>query len=136
MLIQCCVTNLLVCCGNKLTYLLTYSFLQGVHSDTHCRHNRSGIFLDRQFVCVEEDRKEDGMDTPGFASPIRAYRHNLCEMRKSHDASESEPTDLDSLGVLDLDLTVCPDVFGLKAFDDEMPVTRMLPGSVRKASMT
>ena len=44
-------------------------------------------------------------------------------------ASESEPTALDSLGVLDLDLTVCPDVFGLKAFDDEMPVTRMLPGS-------
>ena len=80
-------------------------------------------------MCVEEDRKEDGMDTPGFASPIRAYRHNLCEMRKSHDAIESEPTDLDSLGVLDLDLTVCPDVFGLKAFDDEMPVTRMLPGS-------
>ena len=75
------------------------------------------------------ERKEDGMDTPGFASPICAYRHNLCEMRKSHDASESEPTDLDSLGVLDLDLTVCPDVFGLKAFDDEMPVTRMLPGS-------
>ena len=24
MLIQCCVTNLLLCCGNKLTYLLTY----------------------------------------------------------------------------------------------------------------
>ena len=23
MLIQCCVTNLLLCCGNKLTYLLT-----------------------------------------------------------------------------------------------------------------
>ena len=80
-------------------------------------------------VCVEEDRKENGMDAPGFASPIRAYRHNLCEMRKSNDPSESEPTDLGSLGVLDLDLTVCPDVFGLRAFDDEMPVTRMLPGS-------
>ena len=77
----------------------------------------------RYTVCVEEDRKEDWMDTPGFALPICAYRHNLCEMRKSHDASESEPTALDSLGVLDLDLTVCPDAFGLKAFDDEMPVT-------------
>ena len=80
-------------------------------------------------MCVEEDRKEDGMDTPGFASPIRAYRQSVCEMRKSHDTSESEPTALDSLGVLDLDLTMCPDVFGLKAFDDEMPVARMLPGS-------
>ena len=50
-------------------------------------------------------------------------------MRKSNDPSESEPTDLGSLGVLDLDLTVCPDVFGLRAFDEKMPVTRMLPGS-------
>ena len=25
MLMQCCVTNMLLCCGNKLTYLLTYS---------------------------------------------------------------------------------------------------------------
>ena len=80
-------------------------------------------------MCVEEDRKENGMDMPGFASPIRAYRHDLCEMRKSNDANESEPTDLGSLGVLDLDLTVCPYVFGLRAFDDGMPVTRMLPGS-------
>ena len=80
-------------------------------------------------MCGEEDSKEDGMDTPGFASPIRAYRHDLCEMRKSHDAKEADPTDLGSLGVLYLDLTVCPDVFGLRAFDDEMPVTRMLPGS-------
>ena len=79
--------------------------------------------------CVEEDRKENGMDAPGLASPIRAYRQNLCQMRKSNDPSESEPTHLGSLGVLDLDLTVCPDVFGLRAFDEKMPVTRMLPGS-------
>ena len=31
--------------------------------------------------------------------------------------------------MLDLDLTVCPDVFGLRAFDEKMPITRMLPGS-------
>ena len=79
--------------------------------------------------CVEEDRKENGMDAPGLASPIRAYRQNLCQMRKSNDPSESEPTYLGSLGVLDLDLTVCPDVFGLRASDEKMPITRMLPGS-------
>ena len=28
-----------------------------------------------------------------------------------------------------LDLTVCPDVFGLRAFDEKLPVTRMLPGA-------
>ena len=79
--------------------------------------------------CVEEDGKENGMDAPGLASRIRAYRQNLCQMRKSNDPSESEPTYLGSLGVLDLDLTVCPDVFGLRAFDEKMPITRMLPGS-------
>ena len=31
--------------------------------------------------------------------------------------------------VLDLDLSLCPDVFGLKAFDEKIPITRMLPGS-------
>ena len=30
---------------------------------------------------------------------------------------------------VDLDLTVCPDVFALRAFDEKMPVTRKLPGS-------
>ena len=34
-----------------------------------------------------------------------------------------------SLGVLDLDLSYGPDSFGLKAFDEEKPITRMLPGS-------
>ena len=31
--------------------------------------------------------------------------------------------------MLDLDIGVCPDVFGLRAFDEKMPITRMLPGS-------
>ena len=30
---------------------------------------------------------------------------------------------------MDLDLSISPDVFGLRAFDNEKPVTRMLPGS-------
>ena len=49
-------------------------------------------------------------------------------MRESNDPNGSETTNLCSLGVVDLDLTVCPDVFGLRAFDEKMPVTRMLPG--------
>ena len=43
--------------------------------------------------------------------------------------SVSESSNLCSLSVVDLDLTVCPDVFGLRAFDEKMPITRMLPGS-------
>ena len=88
-----------------------------------------GDWTYRDSVCVDRDRKEDGMDTPGFASPIRAYRENLCQMRKSNDPIEAELTYLDSLGVLDLDISVCPDAFGLRAFDEKMPNTRMLPGS-------
>ena len=50
-------------------------------------------------------------------------------MRESNDPSDSEVTNLCSLGVVDLDVSLCPDVFGLKAFDEKMPITRMLPGS-------
>ena len=70
-----------------------------------------------------------GMDTPGFASPIRAFQNSLYHMRKSNDVNDKEQTFLDSLGVLDLDLSYGPDSFGLKAFDEEKPITRMLPGS-------
>ena len=50
-------------------------------------------------------------------------------MRKSNDTSDTEPTFLDSLGVLDLDISLCLDAFSLRAFDEKMPKTRMLPGS-------
>ena len=60
-------------------------------------------------VCADRDGKEDGMDTPGFASPIRVFRENLCQMRKSNDASDTEQTFLDSLGVLDLDISLGPE---------------------------
>ena len=69
------------------------------------------------------------MDTPGFASPMHTYRKNLCKMRESNDQDGSETTKLCSLGVVDLDLSVSPDVFGLRAFDESLPITRMLPGS-------
>ena len=78
---------------------------------------------------TNRDGQEDAMDTPGFASPIRVFRDNLCQMRKSNDASDTAQTFLDSLGVLDLDLSFGPDAFGLRAFDEEMQRTRMLPGS-------
>ena len=78
---------------------------------------------------VKIDGKEDGMDTPGFASPIGVYSESLQQMRKSNDISDTEPTYLDSLGVMDLDTSLNPDAFGLRAFDRKRPITRMLPGS-------
>ena len=80
-------------------------------------------------MCMNKDGKEDGMDTPGFASPIRVYSENLKQMRKSNDPSDTEATYLDSLGVMDLYISLCSDAFGLRAFDEKMPITRMLPGS-------
>ena len=38
------------------------------------------------------------MEAPGFASPIRTYRQNLSKMRESNDPSDSEVTNLCSLG--------------------------------------
>ena len=63
---------------------------------------------------------------------LRRFVHinrTLSKMRESNDPNGSEVTNLCSLGVVDLHLSLCPDVFGLKAFDEKMPITRMLPGS-------
>ena len=51
-------------------------------------------------------------------------------MRSSHDAKGSIQMDMCSLGVVDLDLSISPDAFGLWAFDHKKPLTRMLPGSM------
>ena len=69
------------------------------------------------------------MDTSGHSSPIWAYRANAHKMRVSHDEASSDPKDLCSLGMVDLDLSLSPNTFGLRAFDSKKPVTRMLPGS-------
>ena len=69
------------------------------------------------------------MDTSGHSSPIWAYRANAHKMRVSHDEDRSNPKDMCSLGVVDLDLLLSPDAFGLQAFDSTKPLTRMLLGS-------
>ena len=71
----------------------------------------------------------DIMDTPGCGSPIQTYRDNTHRMWLSNDEDGSDPKNLWSLGVVDLDLSLSPDVFGLRAFDSKLPLTRMLPGS-------
>ena len=49
-------------------------------------------------------------------------------MLRSHDAKGSLQMDMLSLGVMDLDLSISPDAFGLRAFDHKKPLTRMLLG--------
>ena len=49
-------------------------------------------------------------------------------MRLSNDVDHSDPMGLASLGVVDLDLAIVLDVFGLRVFDSAKPITQMLPG--------
>ena len=65
----------------------------------------------------------------GQGSAIGAYREQTQQMQRSHDVSRSLQMNMDSLGVMDLDLSISPDVFGLRAFDEDSPIARMLPGS-------
>ena len=51
----------------------------------------------------------DVMDTSGHSSPIWAYRANVHKMRASHDEDSSNPKDLCSLSVVDLDLSLSLD---------------------------
>ena len=67
------------------------------------------------------------MDTPSYGSPVRTYVDNHYSMRVSNDGDTSDSKDLFSLGVVDLDLSISPDAFGLRAFDVSKPLTRMLP---------
>ena len=60
---------------------------------------------------------------------IEAYLGQANSMRRSHDENGSIQMNMYSLSVMDLDLSISPDVFGLRAFDGAKPVTRMLPGS-------
>ena len=48
-------------------------------------------------------------------------------MRPSYDTNVDSPVDLDTLRVVDLDTSIMP-VFGLRAFDQQLPVVCMLPG--------
>ena len=65
----------------------------------------------------------------GQSSAIATYRSKPSRMRRSHDENGSIQMNMYSLEVTDLDLSISPDVFGLRAFDKAKPVTRMLPGS-------
>ena len=68
------------------------------------------------------------MDAPDYGSPVWTYVHNYYSMRHSQDADSSDLQGLSSLGVLDLELSLTPDVFGHHAFYGAKPLTRMLTG--------
>ena len=59
---------------------------------------------------------------------VQKYVDNYYSMRSSNDNDRADPVGLSSLGVVDLDTSIVPDVFGLRAFDSCEPISRMLPG--------
>ena len=69
------------------------------------------------------------MSNLGHGSAIWAHRAQAQTMPRSHDAHGSISMDMNSLGVMDMDLSLLPDAFGLRVFDHEKPITRMQPGS-------
>ena len=52
-------------------------------------------------------------------------------LRTSNDTDLSEPMGLSSLGVVDLDTSIVPDVFGRLAFDPREPISWMLLGETQ-----
>ena len=58
--------------------------------------------------------------------PLKKYV-DYC-MRSSNEDDFAKPIGRSSLGVVDLDTSIVPDVFGLRAFDSREPISRMLPG--------
>ena len=52
------------------------------------------------------------MDSPTYDSPVWKFVSNFNIMRLSNDVDRSDPITLSSLGVVDLDTDIVPDVFG------------------------
>ena len=68
------------------------------------------------------------MGDSSYGGPVQKYVDDYYCMRYSNDSDRSEPVGLSSLGVVDLDTSIVPDVFGLRVFDSREPISRMLPG--------
>ena len=69
----------------------------------------------------------DEMDASPCDSHVRKYVDDYYSMRLSNDTDRSDTASLSSMGVVDLDTSIVPDVFGLREFDSESPITQMLP---------
>ena len=63
--------------------------------------------------------------------PLKAYEDDYRRMRSSNDLKVDKIVDLSFLGVVDLDTSIVPDVFGIRAFDAQEPVACVLPGDFR-----
>ena len=68
------------------------------------------------------------MDDSYGGWPLKAALSDSHCMQPSNDTYQDMVVDLTTLGVVDLNTSIMPDVFGLRAFDSREPVARILPG--------
>ena len=68
------------------------------------------------------------MDDSYGGRPLKAALDDSHCMRPSNDTNQDTVVNLTTLGVVDIDTSIMPDVFGLRAFDSRDPVARVLPG--------
>ena len=71
------------------------------------------------------------MSVSDLAGPVQKYVDDYYSRRSSNDNDLSEPMGLSSLGVVDLDTSIIPDVFGLRAFAPWEPISLMLRGQFK-----
>ena len=57
------------------------------------------------------------MDISDIEGPLKIYEDDYRRIRSSNDQKVDKIVDLSSLGVVDLNTSIVPDVFGLRAFD-------------------
>ena len=67
------------------------------------------------------------MDAPTYRSPVKMFDDNHYSMRLSNYVDRSNAVGLSSLGVVDLDLAIVPNIFNLWTFNSAKPITWMLP---------
>ena len=57
--------------------------------------------------------KTVAMDDSSYGTPVQTFVDDHYSMRPSNDSDRYDPIGLSSLGVVDLDTSIVPDVFGL-----------------------
>ena len=54
--------------------------------------------------------------------PLRVYEDDYRRMRSLNDLNQDKLVDLSTIGLVDLDTSISPDVFSLRTFDSRKPV--------------
>ena len=111
---------LILAWSHVLAFLLWYS-LRVFSILLFCPTDRLGSLV---FRCrTSEDFIADcNMDCAYGGWPMKAAFDDTFYMRPSNNINQDTLVDLTTLGVVELDTPIMPDVFGLRAFDSREPV--------------